>query len=412
MWPIKFEQFQTFCSDSCMSDTLICNQFSEGSDKMTSKPREEVKLENVEYMHAFPAVQGRQAGKAFFIAMCPMKLIPRLFVFDEEEVPPQMRAQRTLNHARVPQIAKYLVDNLNSYILPALTASINAPVNFVTAGGENQSALGLLQIPMDAQILINDGQHRRAAIEAAIKVAPELGQDNVPVLFFVDEGLVRSQQMFSDLNQFGVRPSRSLGILYDHRSAEARLATYLAEECVPFRSLIEMEKSTISNRSTKLFTLSSIKHATRALLRKSVKDDYAMEERLLAKDFWDVVSEQIPDWARARTRDVSTSELRQNFVHAHGIALHALGIAGAALMTEQPKTWKTSLRALRTIDWSRSNTAMWEGRAMTHGRISKTSINVQLTAHLLMQILGVTVTRKCAELKLRLPVQPLAGVEK
>ncbi|STH08850.1 DNA thiolation protein; phage protein [Escherichia coli] len=39
--------------------------------------------------------------------------------------------------------------------------------------------LGMLCVPMDAQILINDGQHRRKAIEDALDARPELGQDNI-----------------------------------------------------------------------------------------------------------------------------------------------------------------------------------------------------------------------------------------
>lgn len=355
------------------------------------------------YFHTFPAVQGIQAGKSFFIAMCPLKLIPRIFVFDEEEVPPQMRAQRTLNHARVPEIAEYLVSNSMSYVLSALTASVNAQVQFVPLDSSKQAALGLLQIPMDAQILINDGQHRRAAIEEALREAPEIGQDNVPVLFFVDEGLERSQQMFADLNKYAVRPSNSLSTLYDHRDPGSELARYLVTECIAFKTLTEMEKSTISNRSTKLFTLSSIKHASRALLRKKVKEGASPEEKLLAKEYWDAVAEQIPDWGRARTREVSTSDLRQNFVHAHGIALHALGIAGAALLSQQPKNWKTSIKALRHIDWSRANTELWEGRAMAHGRISKASTNVKLTANLIKQSFGLQLSEEEELLEKNLP---------
>ena len=48
------------------------------------------------------------------------------------------------------------------------------------------------------------------------------------------------------------------------------------------------------------------------------------------------------------------------------------------------------LKALRNVDWSRSNIDLWEGRAMTHGRISKATMNVQLTANLLKQTLGLT----------------------
>lgn len=341
------------------------------------------------YFHTFPAVQGSQAGRSFYIAMCPLRMIPKLFVFDEEEVPPELRAQRTLNRARVPEIARYLVVNPKSYILSALTASVDAQVKFYPFDANKQSSLGLLQIPMDARILINDGQHRRAAIEDAIKEAPELGHDNVPVLFFSDEGLERSQQMFADLNKYAVRPSYSLSTLYDHRDPGSDLARYLAAECLTFKGLTEMEKSTLSNRSTKLFTLSSIKHASRALLRKQLREGVTAEERLLAKEFWEAVGEQMPDWARARSRELSTYELRQDFVHAHGVVLQAIGIAGAALISAHPKNWKQALKGLRKVDWLRSNTKIWEGRALSHGRVSKSTVNVQLTSNLLKKQLGL-----------------------
>ena len=340
------------------------------------------------YFHTFPAVQGTQAGRHFFIAMCPLRIIPRLFVFDEEEVPPELRAQRTLNRARVPEIAQYLVGNPTSYVMSALTVSVNSQVKFTPVGTSTQASLGFMQIPMDAQILINDGQHRRAAIEEAIKESPELGQENVPVLFFIDEGLDRSQQMFADLNKYAVRPSYSLSTLYDHRDPGSDLARYLAAACPAFKGLVEMEKSTISNRSTKLFTLSGIKHASRALLKKSLREAVSDEEKMLAKEYWDAVAENIGDWARARAKQVSTAELRQDYVHAHGVVLHALGLAGAALLQQYPKNWRAQLKSLRKIDWSRANVVDWEGRALLHGRVSKASTNVHLTANFLKLVVG------------------------
>jgi len=343
------------------------------------------------YVHSFPAVRGIQAGRTFYIAMCPMRIVPRIFVFDEEEVPPELRAQRTLNRARIPEIAAYLAANPKGYILSALTASVDAKVSFTPLESVgNATGLGVLRIPMDARILINDGQHRRAAIEEAVKNFPELGQDNVPVLFFVDEELRRSQQMFADLNKYAVRPSYSLSTLYDHRDPGAELARYLAQKCSVFKGMTEMEKSTISNRSTKLFTLSSIKHASRALLRKQAREMVKDEEKLLAKEYWETVGDQIPDWKRARERSIQTSELRQGFVHAHGVVLQALGHVGAALISARPKEWKAALKKLRGLDWSRSNVALWEGRALLHGRVSKASTNVTLTANALKKIIGLS----------------------
>lgn len=345
------------------------------------------------YNHSFPALKGSQAGSDFYVAMCPMGLIPKIFRFDDEEVPPELRAQRVLNRNRVPEIANYLVENRSGYIVSALTASVDASVEFESFAPEGAAkSMGVLHVPMDATLLINDGQHRRAAIEEALKESPDLKNDNVPVLFFIDKGLRRSQQMFADLNKHAVRPSDSLSTLYDHRDPSSELARYVAMSVEGFKGMTEMEKSSISNRSIKLFTLSGIKHANRALLRKGKNEDISQDERELAAAFWTEVVANIPDWERAKQRKVSSSDLRQNYIHAHGVALAALGHAGADLLSKHPTDWKKKLKALSTLDWSRSNESLWEGRAMVLGRISKARNNVMLTANLIKQHLGLSLT--------------------
>ena len=345
-------------------------------------------MADASFFHSFPAVRGVQAGRPCYIAMCPMRLIPKIFVFDEEEVPAELRSQRILNKARVPEIASYLIENTLNYTISSLTASVNGQVAFDpmsdTGIGQN---MGVLAIPMDAQILINDGQHRRAAIEHAIAENPELGYDHVSVLFFIDEGLQRSQQMFADLNKHAVRPSSSISTLYDHRDQQSELARYLVKKVDIFSRLTEFEKSSISNRSTKLFTISSIKNASIALLRKGSRDPVSPEEMELAADYWQSITQSMPDWVAARKREVSTAELRQSYVHAHGVALQAIGHVGADLLTHQPKDWKTTIRKLKDIDWSRANQD-WEGRAMVHGRMSKAKSNVALTTNYIKVALG------------------------
>lgn len=351
------------------------------------------------FSHSFPAIRGIQAGHAFYVAMCPMKVIPKIFLFDEAEVPPELRAQRTLNRARVPEIASYLVDNSDGYILSALTASVDADVQFVPTAVGPASNIGILNIPMDARILINDGQHRRAAIEEAIKERPAIGTENLPVLFFVDTGLKRSQQMFADLNKYAIRPSTSLSTLYDHRDALSNLARYLADNVSVFKNLTEKEKSTISNRSKNLFTLSSIKVASRALLRKGPKEPISDADKKLAKDYWELVAEQIPDWQRAMQKKITSAELRAKYIHAHGIALHALGVAGADLLASYPKGWQERVKKLSKVDWSRTNTKLWAKRAMVLGKISKATSNISATANVLRKVYGLTLTIEQAKLE-------------
>ena len=342
------------------------------------------------FHHTFPAIRGVQAGRPCYIAMCPMRIIPKLFIFDEEEVPPELRAQRTLNKSRIPELASYLIDNHANYTLSSLTASVDANVLFepISDTGLGQN-MGSLSIPMDAHILINDGQHRRAAIEEAIKENPELAHDNISVLFFIDEGLARSQQMFADLNKHAVRPSDSISTLYDLRDTISELGRYIQQKVRVFSRLTEMEKSSISNRSTKLFTLSSIKNATKSLLRKGNKDESSKEEKNLAIKYWNEVAANMPDWQMALEKKVSTSELREQYIHAHGVFLQAMGQIGADMLTKPESTWKKQLKKLKNIDWSRANKD-WEGRAMIHGRISKQKTNVVLTGSYIKQKIGIS----------------------
>lgn len=343
------------------------------------------------YCFSFPAVRGIQAGKPFYIATCPLSTIPKIFVFDEEEVPPELRAQRTLNKSRIPEMVRYLVDNPKGYVFSALTVSVASTVTFEESDHLDTPNLGTLKIPMDAQILINDGQHRRAAIEAAIKEQPELAHDNIPVLFFVDEGLERSQQMFADLNKYAVKPSPSLGALYDHRDESSELARHLAQSIKPFNGFTEMEKSSISSKSGKLFTLSSLKQANRALLGKGMKDSFTDEEKQLASEYWQAVYAATPEWQMVIKKELSPSQFRQEYIHAHGVGLHALGSLGCSLITAQPNEWKETIKQLKNVDWRKSN-PVWARRSMLHGKLSKASTNIMLTTNALKQTLSLSLT--------------------
>ncbi|MCG8053475.1 MAG: DNA sulfur modification protein DndB, partial [Candidatus Thiodiazotropha endolucinida] len=283
----------------------------------------------------------------------------------------------------------YLTDNSRDYTLSSLTASIDAQVKFEpTADIGFAQNIGTLVIPMDAQVLINDGQHRRAAIEEAIKNNPELGYDNISVLFFIDEGLSRSQQMFADLNKHAVRPSDSISTLYDQRDSLADLARHVQKHVHVFSRMTEMEKSSISNRSTKLFTLSSIKNASRALLQKGTKDSATKAEKDLAVAFWNEVAANMPDWQLALTKQVASAELRDQYIHAHGVMLQAMGNVGADLVVLPKETWKRSLKKLSKIDWARVN-GPWTKRSMEHGKISKARAKVMLTGNYIKQQLGL-----------------------
>ena len=341
------------------------------------------------FEYVFPAIRGVQAGREYYVSMCPMGLIPKIFLFDEEELRPELRAQRTLNKGRIPEMARYLVENRNDYVFSAITASVDASVKFESLAPEGEGErVGVVRIPMNAKFIINDGQHRRAAIEAALGERPELADETIAVVFFLDKGLARCQQMFADLNRHAVRPSRSLGLLYEHRDEMAKLTKLVVFNSDVFGDVVEMERSNLSARSRKLFTLSAIHTATRELLA-GMEVEEAEEGAKLAVEFWEQVAKQFPEWDRVRKHKMSAGELRSDFIHSHGVVLQAIGKAGNALLRTHERGWKRRLARLRGLDWRHTNAADWEGRAMIGGRVSKAATQVTLTTNVIKRTLGL-----------------------
>lgn len=341
-----------------------------------------------EFTHSFPAIRGVQAGHEYYVTMCPMKLLPAMFRNGVNDLSPELLAQREMNKGRIPPITQYLRENQDSYVFSAIAASIDGEVEFEAYGTDTVgSKVGSLRVPMDARFIINDGQHRLAAIKEALRENPTLQHETISVVLFVDAGLKRSQQMFSDLNRYAVRPTKSSGILYDHRDPMSRLTNKLIKEVSVFKGMTEEAKSSISNRSRKLFTLSSIYQATKRFLQKKDGEVISSKEEKLSFDFWEAVAKNMPDWHDAVNRRVSPSELRRDYVHAHGLALQALAIAGNSLTKHHPSDWKGRLAKIKKIDWSRANASLWEGRALVGGSLNKSQKNVTLTANIIKKIL-------------------------
>lgn len=344
------------------------------------------------FEYVFPAIRGVQAKREYYVSMCPLRLIPKIFLFNEEELIPELRAQRVLNKSRIPEMSRYLLDNRDNYTFSAITASVDADVRFDPLGTDaDGKRVGRLHIPMSARFIINDGQHRRAAIEQAIRENPDLADESIAVVFFLDVGLERCQQMFADLNRYAIRPSPSINVLYDHRDRMAQLAKLVVMRSPVFRDVVEMERSTLSLRSRKLFTLSAIYTATSALL--SNRNNESLEASAdLAVSFWEEIAKQFPEWAQVRSLKMPASEVRRDFIHSHGVALQAIGRVGNALLNETTSAWKRRIKGLRTINWQRSNARLWEGRVLIGGRVTKAQHNITLTTNVIKKHLKLRLT--------------------
>lgn len=326
----------------------------------------------------FPAMKGFIGRRQYYATVIALSEIPHLFKFNDwAEVTPELRAQRVLNTPRIPEIAKYIIDNEDGYIFSSITASFDTKGTEITFTPINgRSDVGTIEMELErAEFVINDGQHRCAAIAHALKDNPNLGKEQISVLLFPMESVSRLQQMFSDLNRFVRKTSKSLDILYDHRDWLASLTMDVSEEVNVFQGMVDKERITLPIRSPKMFTLSMLYDANQELFDGQVQTGARASEAMLktAVDYWTQVAKCIPDWKAVKDGNLQATQLRQEKLSSHSVVMRALGGLGRVLLKECPDDWRERLDALRSIDWRKAKGSTvnptWENVCIVAGSV-------------------------------------------
>lgn len=173
--------------------------------------------------------------------------------------------------------------------------------------------------------------------------------------------------MFSDLNRYAIKPTKSINILFNSREEASIIAKRVIDEVDVFKGLIEKENTSISHRSKALFTLSAICTATSELLANS---RLSLEEKVnLAVRYWSAVGSHIPEWNKVKSGTIKSSDVRKISICSLSITLVALGHAGNALIHTHPDDWHIYLDALDAIDWSKIN-PIWENLVFLNGKVA------------------------------------------
>ena len=104
-----------------------------------------------------------------------------------------------------------------------------------------------------------------------------LEEETISIVFFNDEGLSRSQQMFTDLNKHAVKTSNSLATLYDTRD-EIAVATKNIIDAIPFfKRFTDKERDILGKNSSNLFTLNMIYKANQKIMHGDRCSDSDMD---------------------------------------------------------------------------------------------------------------------------------------
>lgn len=338
----------------------------------------------MDFVYRFPVVRGIQAKREYYIAMVPLRMISVLFQSDEEYVFPEFRAQRRLNTGRIPVISKYILDNPNDYVFSALTASIDGEFKFISSS--DNVDLGILEVSMEAKFLINDGQHRKAAILEALTQNSSLGSETISIVFFEDYGLKRSQQIFTDLNKHAIKTSNSISELYDSRDDLAVITRDVISK-IPFIDMYtDKERDILGKYSSKLFTLNTFYSANKRIVHKCNSNKDRNEFLIL---FWNLVSENIKQWNELQNKEISKIDLRENYIITQSVVIQSLGRLGNYFFAHPEVDMEKSIVLLKNIDWRRSALS-WKLRTIgANGRMITSENAIVLTTNVIKKCLGI-----------------------
>jgi DNA sulfur modification protein DndB len=337
----------------------------------------------MDFVYRFPVVKGIQAKREYYIAMIPLKMIPKLFPQDGEYVPPEYRAQRKLNEARIPVISKYILSNRENYVFSALAASIDGDFKFCPS---EHPDVGVLEISMDAKLLINDGQHRKAAILEAISEDETLLNETISVVFFEDQGLARSQQMFTDLNKHAVKTSNSIAELYDSRDPLAVVNRNVISKIKFLNAFTDKEKDILGKYSSNLFTLNTFYNANKRIIRTA---EVTPEVEAFLCKYWNCICKNILPWQDLSNRQISKVDLRENYIVTQAVIIQVLGRLGNYYFTNPDHSFEKSLKKLKEVNWRR-DCEDWTMRTIrANGRMINNEEAITLTCNVLKRYIGI-----------------------
>lgn len=342
------------------------------------------------FIYKFSVVKGVQAFREYYIGMVPLGLLSKLFQNEQEYISPDNRAQRCINEARIPEIRDYILENRNNYVFSALSASIDGNFKFIASDLDEN--LGVLEVEMDSIFLINDGQHRKAAIEAALKEDAGLAKETIAIVFFKDEGLKRSQQMFADLNKHAVKSTMSLSTLYDDRDDLANAVKDVVRNIEFLNKYTDKEKDNLGKNSSKLFTLANFVRANRRIIKDN---EFSNSCKNFLHDYWTAIFTYIEEWDKMEKKDIPKCALREEYILALAVTMLVFGRLGRYFFESEANL--EILQGLSKIDWLRGNTD-WVGRLIdSNGRILTNEDAIIKTCAYIKSCLGIELTKEEAQ---------------
>ena len=206
---------------------------------------------------------------------------------------------------------------------------------------------------------------------------------------YADQGLRRSQQIFTDLNKNAVKTSNSISVLYDSRDKIAVITRNVVGNIEFLNTYTDKEKDNLGKFSSSLFTLNTFYSANKYIV--GGKQSKAIEDFLMR--YWSCVVEHMQPWQELQDRTITKVDLRENFIATQSIVIQALGRVGNAFYTNDLDI-ECYLKKIEKINWSRG-ARQWYMRAVgRNGRIITNKKAALLIANVIKKEIGLSLMQE------------------
>lgn len=202
---------------------------------------------------AIPATKGQMGSWTYYVTTMSLAKVESTFKFASEmaqlkTLPKQQRLQRELVEKRIQKerIDEYLIKHEDRFFPALLVAIYGSDISFEPILDRLQpknpaqdkwlikaiggAEFGLVLLDGNEQFFVLDGQHRLAAIRAALKKKNELGRETISVIFVKHDPkrADRSRRLFTTVNRYAKPPTQGEIYMMDEDDAVAIVARAVA----------------------------------------------------------------------------------------------------------------------------------------------------------------------------------------
>lgn len=215
----------------------------------------------------YPCLIGHQGGRRVLTISAKFDELSRLLAADNYSHTLN-RSQRELNSRRASAFADYVINGLNSdsgYIIPPLIGNIEGDI--VVEASPDFPSFGFLVIPMNAKIVLFDGQHRQVGVAEVCQMLCNMHTQTVTVELSENLSLEQRQQFFADINGNASKPNAAINLAYDRSNPLSQLVRDVVMANNILKRKTDFEKTNITGKSSAWVSFKSLCDASARFTR-------------------------------------------------------------------------------------------------------------------------------------------------